>query len=426
MTLYYAQGSPQLELTVDDCREALTEVLAQFTDRGRVLLVPPDYSRIDSQAGMLTGLLYDILGTRVTDVLPALGTHDVMTRTQIESMFPGLPLQLIREHHWRRDARLIGHVPGDFVANVTEGIYDRPWPVEVNHMIAERRHDLVISVGQVVPHEVIGMANYNKNLFVGTGGRAGINESHFIGAVYGMERMMGVADTPLRRILNYAQDNYCRDWPWLFVQTVISAREDGSLAIRGLYIGDDVECFLEASRLSVQVNFTVLDVAPKKFVVFLDEQKFHSTWLGNKAIYRTRMAIADGGELVVLAPGVREFGEDRQIDRLIYKYGYRTTPEILKAVDTNEDLRQNLSAAAHLIHGSPENRFQVTYCPGHLSKVEVEGVGYSYGDLKAMLDRYRPDRLQVGPNVVDGEEIYYIPKPALGLWASRDRVPQGV
>ncbi len=426
MTLYYAQGAPDLELSAEDCRQALVEVLERFSDRDRVLVVPPDYTRVDSQAGRLTSLLYELLGSRLTDVLPALGTHDMMSDSQIERMFAGVPRELFREHRWREDTVLLDHVPASYVAEVTEGIYDKPWPVEVNRMIAERSHDLVISVGQVVPHEVIGMANYNKNLFVGTGGREGINESHFIGAVYGMERMMGVADTPLRRILNYAQDNFCRGWPWLFVQTVVAANEDGSLAIRGLYIGDDVECFLKASELSVQVNFTVLETPPQKFVVYLDEHKFHSTWLGNKAIYRTRMAIADGGELVVLAPGVREFGEDRQIDRLIYKYGYRTTPEILKAVDDNEDLRQNLGAAAHLIHGSPENRFRVTYCPGHLSKAEIEGVGYGYGELSTMLDRYDPSRLRPGANVVDGEEVYFIPKPALGLWASKDRVPSGV
>lgn len=426
MTLYYAQGAPDLELSPADCRQALADVLEQFSDCHRVLVVPPDYTRVDSQAGMLTSLLYDILGARLTDVLPALGTHDMMSDGQIERMFAGVPRGLFREHRWRQDAVLLDQVPASYVAEVTEGIYDKPWPVEVNRMIADRSHDLVVSVGQVVPHEVIGMANYNKNLFVGTGGREGINESHFIGAVYGMERMMGVADTPLRRILNYAQDNFCDGWPWLFVQTVVSAKEDGTLALRGLYIGDDVECFLKASELSAQVNFTVLDTPPKKFVVYLDEQKFHSTWLGNKAIYRTRMAIADGGELVVLAPGVREFGEDRQIDRLIYKYGYRTTPEVLLAVEQNEDLRNNLGAAAHLIHGSSENRFRVTYCPGDLSKAEIEGVGYDYGELAEMLTRYDPAKLRPGPNMVDGEEIYFIPKPALGLWASRDRLPKVV
>ena len=423
MTLYYAQGSPDTELTTDDCRDALAATFGQLGDRQRTIIVPPDYTRLDSQAGMLTCLAHELLGDRVTDVLPALGTHDPMTEAQLDSMFPGLPKSLIRPHRWRTDVTEIGRVPSDYVTEVTEGIYTREWPVEVNRLLAERTHDLILSIGQVVPHEVIGMANYNKNLFVGTGGRRGINESHFIGAAYGMERMMGVADTPLRKILNYAQDNFCSDWPLLYVQTVVAAKPEGGLALRGLYIGDDVECFHRACELSTQVNFTALDQPPKKIVVYLDEAKFHSTWLGNKAIYRTRMAIADGGELIILAPGVSTFGEDREIDRLVYKYGYRTTPEVMQAVETNADLRQNLGAAAHLIHGSPENRFRVTYCPGHLSQAEIEAVGYEYADLDTMLKRYNPEQLKPGTNLVDGEEIYYVPKPALGLWASRDRVP---
>ena len=83
----------------------------------------------------------------------------------------------------------------------------------MNKLIGEGGHDLIVSIGQVVPHEVIGMANYNKNLFVGTGGAAGINESHFIGAACGMERMMGRANTPLRLILNSAQDRSVRPNP---------------------------------------------------------------------------------------------------------------------------------------------------------------------------------------------------------------------
>jgi hypothetical protein len=89
----------------------------------------------------------------------------------------------------------------------------------------------------------------------------------------------------------------------------------------------------------------------------------HSTWLGNKAVYRTRMAMADGGELIILAPGVKEFGEDHEIDRLIRKYGYRGTPATLAAVKANEELRNNLSAAAHLIHGSSEGRFNSPTAP---------------------------------------------------------------
>jgi nickel-dependent lactate racemase len=424
MTLFHAQGSPETELTESDCRQALESVFAQLGQPQRVIALPPDYTRVDSQAGMLTCLAHDLLGDRLDCVLPALGTHDPMTDAQLASMFPSIPKTMIRPHRWRTDVEQIGEVPADFVREATEGIYDKPWPVEVNQLIAARQHDLILSIGQVVPHEVIGMANYNKNLFVGTGGKNGINESHFIGAAYGMERMMGVADTPLRRILNFAQDTFCADWPLLYVLTVVGATNGGGLAIRGLFIGNDVECFTKASELSVQVNFTVLDEPPKKFVVYLDENKFHSTWLGNKAIYRTRMAIADAGELVVLAPGVETFGEDRQIDRLIYKYGYRTTPQIMEAVASNDDLRQNLGAAAHLIHGSPEGRFTVTYCPGHLSRSEVEAVGYQYGELDAMLEKYNPAELIPGPNLVDGEEVYYVPKPALGLWASKDRLPK--
>lgn len=95
---------------------------------------------------------------------------------------------------------------------------------------------------------------------------------------------------------------------------------------RGVFIGDDEECFLKAAELSLEVNFELLDAPLDKVVVYLDPEEFKSTWLGNKSIYRTRMAIADDGELIVLAPGVARFGEDKRIDELIRKYGYRTTP----------------------------------------------------------------------------------------------------
>ena len=134
------------------------------------------------------------------------------------------------------------------------------------------------------------------------------------------------------------------------------------------------------------------------------------------------MAIADGGDLVVLAPGVKEFGEDGEIDRLIRKYGYVNTDNVLAAVKENEDLRENLSAAAHLIHGSSENRFTITYCPGHLSREEIEGVNFTYADLAQTMKRYDPEKLTDGWNVLpDGERIYFVSNPALGLWSFRDR-----
>lgn len=423
MTLYYAAGSPDSELTDSQLQAALVQCLQRLGPRQRVLALPPDFTRFNSRGGQLTCMLYDYLGERLVDVMPALGTHVPMPAWQLDKMFPTLPKSLIREHRWRDDVVTVGEVPAEFVSQVTEGIWSRPWPAQLNKLVWQGGHDLIVSLGQVVPHEVIGMANYNKNLFVGTGGSQGINESHFIGAAYGMERMMGRADTPLRRILNYAQDQFCRRLPLLFVLTVVGTKARGELATRGLFIGDDHECFQRACELALQVNFTTLHKELRKVIVHLDPEEFHSTWLGNKAIYRTRMAIADGGQLVVLAPAVQTFGEDPQIDRLIRKYGYRTTPEILRFMRENEDLQQNLSAAAHLIHGSSEGRFQITYCPGRLSRDEIEGVGYQYGDLAALLQRYPPEELNDGWNTrPDGEEVYFIRNPALGLWAHAHRL----
>jgi nickel-dependent lactate racemase len=422
MTLYYSSGNAETELSSDDLQQALASSLRQLGPRHRVLAIPPDFTRFHSQAGRITCLLHQQLGDRLTDVLPALGTHDPLADWQRERMFPGIPAQRFRRHDWRDDVVTIGHVPAPFVERVSEGIWNKPWPAQLNRLVWHGQHDLIISVGQVVPHEVIGMANYNKNLFVGTGGSQGINESHFIGAVYGMERMMGRTNTPLRMILNEAERLFCSHLPRLYVLTVIGQNERREPVIRGLFIGDDTVCFEQAAELSRQVNFTILDEQPHRIVAYLNPEEFHSTWLGNKAIYRTRMLIADEGELIVLAPGVKSFGEDRQIDQLIRKYGYRTTPEILRMVRENQDLTENLSAAAHLIHGSCEGRFRITYCPEHLTRDEVESVGYDYAPLDEMLAKYDPRRLDDGWNDLPTERIYFVRNPALGLWACRGRI----
>jgi nickel-dependent lactate racemase len=276
----------------------------------------------------------------------------------------------------------------------------------------------------VVPHEVIGMASYTKNILIGTGGRESINRSHYLGAVYGMERIMGRAENPVRAVLNYASERFLRKLPIVYVHTVVGRRAGGGLAVRGLYIGDDIECFLAAAALSLQVNFEIVEEPMRKAVVYLDPSEFHSTWIGNKAVYRTRMALADNAELIILAPGVREFGEDPGIDKLIRKYGYHGTPATLKAVTENPELANDLSAAAHLIHASSEGRFKITWCPGHLTEEEITGVGYAYGDLKTMLARYDPRALRHGANQVEGEEIFFIANPGLGLWAHPSRLSQ--
>ncbi len=420
--IYYAKGSVNEVLTEKDLSQALFSALEKLGTKKKVLAIPPDYTRYHSHAGMLTSLIYDYYLETLTDILPALGTHAAMSEKEIAHMFQGVPQNLFRVHNWRNDLVTLGEVPSEYISKVSEGKLNYNWPAQVNKLLVEGNFDLILSIGQVVPHEVVGFANYTKNIFVGTGGKEGINKSHFLGAVYGMERMMGRADTPVRRVLNYAGDNFAKHLPIVYVLTVVGKDAEGKLAVRGLFIGDDNETFEKAAELSLKVNFEMVEEPLKKVVVYLDPSEFKSTWLGNKSVYRTRMAIADGGELIVLAPGLKEFGEDKTIDSLIRKYGYVTTPEVLKYVEEEEDLKNNLSAAAHLIHGSSENRFKITYCPGHLTKEEIEGVNFSYADLTEMMKRYNPEKLKDGFNIMaDGEEIFYISNPALGLWAYKDR-----
>ena len=425
--IFYENGSIDIELTSEDLKKGLFEALEKMGKRYKVLAIPPDYTRLPSRAGELTEYAWQFYGDALTDVLPALGTHSPMTAHQIDHMFGSMPASLIREHDWRNDVVTIGYVPAEFVKEVSGGAVDFPWPAQVNKVLLEGNFDLILSIGQVVPHEVVGMANYNKNIFVGTGGVEGINKSHFVGAAYGMERMMGHADTPVRRIFNYASDHFTQNLPIVYVQTVVGLdKSDGKIKCRGMFIGDDYEVFDKAAKLALKVNFDLMDKPLKKIVVYLDPTEFKSTWLGNKSVYRTRMAIENGGELIVLAPALKEFGEDREIDRLIRKYGYFGTPQTLKACDDNEELRNNLSAAAHLIHGSSEGRFSITYCPGkgaeNLTQTEIESVGFNYADIDEVTAKYNPEKLKDGFNIMpDGEEIFYISNPALGLWAFKER-----
>ena len=421
--LYYARGSRQDIITPEEAREALSGVFRTLGPRKRVLAIPPDFTRFNSSAGPLTEMVFDWYGDALTDVMPALGTHSPMTDAQISAMFGRVPRDRFRVHDWRHDVVTVGEVPAEYVREVSEGRVDYSWPAQVNKLLLDPSFDLILSIGQVVPHEVIGMANYTKNIFVGVGGSSGINLSHYLGATYGMERIMGRAKSPVRDVMEYARTHFIPQLPIVYVQTVMAKDPvTGGMAMKGLFIGDDFECFRRAAELSLETNFIMVDRPLKKCIVWLDPDEFKSTWLGNKSIYRTRMALADGAELIVLAPGVKEFGEDPDIDALIRKYGYKGTPHTLEATRANRELQDNLSAPAHLIHGSSEGRFRITYCPGPgMTREEIEGVGFDYAPLDEMMERYDVPSLKDGWNTVGGEDVYYISNPALGLWAHPDR-----
>jgi len=410
----------------DELRGLVFRCLEKAGTLKRVLILPPDHTRLNSMAGPITAMVYEKLtaeGVQV-DILPTLGTHNPMTEAQLRMMFgESIPLDVFKVHDWRNEVVCKGTISGEMLSELSGGKVDYTVGVEVNKMLFDD-YDLILSIGQVVPHEVVGMANYTKNVVVGAGGSDIINKSHFLGAVCNMETILGQTDTPVRRLFNHAVETYLSDLPITYMLTVMEQDYDsGEMHMRGFYAGEDEACYTEACKLARAVNITLLDREPTKVVVYLDPHEFQSTWLGNKAVYRTRMAIADGGELIVLAPALKEFGEDPTIDKLIRKFGYCGTPATLKAVEEDEELRNNLGAAAHLIHGSSEDRFEITYCPGlEMTLEEVESVGFKAVAYDEMTARYNPDEFKDGFNTLpDGEEIFYISNPALGLWAYREK-----
>ena len=412
-------------------REEIARALAaslEGKNLKHVLIIPPDFTRFHSNAGLITNIYYHMLRERgvEVDILPALGTHVPVTREEAAAMFGDVPFERFIVHDWRHDVVQLGEISSDFLAEISEGLWKEPMQVEINRLVMDEKYDLILSVGQIVPHEVIGMAGHTKNLFVGVGGSDMINKSHMLGAVYGMERMMGRDHTPVRQVFDYAWKKYLAERPLLFVLTVCTA-PGGQIHTHGLFIGEERDALEAAIKLAQEKNMDFVEHGLKKCVVYLDPSEFRTTWLGNKSVYRTRMAMADGGELLVLAPGIKRFGEDMQVDALIRKYGYRGRLHTLEKFNEqeNQDLRDNMGAAAHLIHGSSDGRFTITYAVKNISQEEIRSVGFQAADYDAMAARYNPETLTYGYNTLpDGEEIFFIPNPALGLWINRERFAQ--
>lgn len=426
MEHFVYENSPE-GLSREEIRTALLESIEGRTLKN-VLILPPDFTRFHSNAGYITNVYYHALTERgcEVDILPALGTHVPVTREEAAAMFGDIPYEKFIPHNWRTDVVKLGEVPASYLEEITEGLWHESVSVEINRRVMDEKYDLILSVGQVVPHEVIGMANHSKNLFVGVGGSDMINKSHMVGAVYGMERMMGKDHTPVRKIFDYGMEHFLKERPILFILTVCTA-PNGETRTHGLFVGDTRRVLEAAIELSQKRNIDFVPTGIKKCVVYLDPEEFKSTWLGNKSVYRTRMAIADGGELLVLAPGIERFGEDAQVDKLIRKYGYRGRLHTLEMFEKpeNQDLRDNMGAAAHLIHGSSDGRFTITYAVKNITRREIESVGFQAADYEETVQRYDPQKLHYGYNTMpDGEEIYFIPNPALGLWINKERFEQ--
>jgi nickel-dependent lactate racemase len=415
-------SAQQLEsLMGQTVREARKRICAKPK---RVLLLPPDITRAHSGAGRLTEILYNLLrGEADVHVIPTLGQHVPHTPEENRRMFGSIPNERIHAHDWRGGCVSVGEISADFVKQVTRGAADWSMPVVLNRMLMEEPWDLIIHVGHVVPHEVLGFANHNKNYFIGLAGKELICSSHMAAACCGIENNLGTLTTPVRECFNKAEEDYLGHMPAVYVQIVMARNAQGELVHTGLYVGDKQDTYLEAARQSREQNITILEEPLEKVVCVMQGDEFFSTWVANKAIYRTRMALADGGELVIIAPGLKRFGEQPEVDALIRKYGYAGTPKVMEYYRRDPVLHDFAHAAAHLIHGSSEGRFSITYAPRELSKAEIEGVHFRHADLNETLANYPPEKLKEGFNTMpDGERIYFIPTPSAGLWATRAKL----
>jgi len=419
-------------LTDQQIQEVVTRTIAEAHTRiggtfNRVLLLPPDLTRAHSRVGYVTELFYKALMAENPKcdihVIPTLGQHVPHTEEENKWMFGSIPNERIHAHDWRKTVKTIGTVPAEYVKETTGGAADWEIPVELNTMLLDEKWDLIINLGHVVPHEVLGFANHNKNYFIGIAGKEMICAAHIAAAVYGIENNLGCLITPLRACFNYAEDKYLGHLKDLYVQIVMKRDENNKLVMCGLFVGDDLETYLEAARLSKSENITTFEKPIKKVVAVMQADEFRSTWVANKAVYRTRMVIADGGELLIIAPGLERFGEQPEVDDLIRKYGYTGTPRILGLYKTEADMKEIPHGVAHLIHGSSEGRFTIRYAPGHLTKADIEQVGYEYADLAETQKRYDPATMKEGWNTMpDGEEVFYISTPSAGLWATEAKL----
>ncbi len=390
----------------------------------QVLLLPPDITRMHSGAGWITEWFFQRLtGEADVHVIPTLGQHEPHTPEQNRAMFGSIPNERIHPHDWRGGVTYVGEVSAEYVKQATGGAADWAFPIWLNTMLMTQPWDLIINIGHVVPHEVLGFANHNKNYFIGLGGKETICASHMAAACCGIENNLGNLVTPVRQCFNKAEEDFLGHLPDLYVQVVLARNDAGDLVHTGVHVGDDLETYLAAARQAREENITVLDEPLDKVVCVMQGDEFFSTWVANKAVYRTRMALADGGELLILAPGLKRFGEQAEVDALIRKYGYCGTPRVMEQYRTNADMQDLAHATAHLIHGSSEGRFTITYAPGHVTREEIEQIGYRYADLNEMLARYPVEQLKEGfHTTADGERFFFIPTPSAGLWATREKL----
>lgn len=370
----------------------------------RVLAIIPDKTR-DDNTHVLFPIASEFLsrrGVAAFDALVAQGTHPPMSQSQKLSKigcdeFSG---QLF-DHRWDDPEELItlGELSVETVRELTNGLIETGVPVSINKLLGPGIYDTVLVFGATVPHEVAGFAGGAKYFFPGVAGPELTHTTHWLGALAGIENIIGRVDTPTRRLIEAATDLI--DARIISLNTVVSRRSDDELMTYALYTGDIREAFRRAAEVSRQVHIRYTGRKYKRVIALLDPH-YDELWVGGKASYKLGAIIEEGGELIIYAPHLTRLSETH--GALIEKYGYAPLESVRDMLGVSQELRENLCIAAHLAHVAYEGRFKITMATG-LDEETCRRVNLGYMDYRGFEIREDQDTLIVKDA---GRDLYQV------------------
>ena len=353
---FVGTGSPEGDLSRTDLRAILEQSLLRVAPGARVLSIIPDKTR-DDNTDILFPIATEILQARQIsqfDALVAQGTHVPMTdeekRSKIganENSVPGLGH--VYDHQWNVPEELvtIGELSAARVTELTGGLITKAVPVNLNRRLGPGVYDTVLIFSATVPHEVAGFAGGAKYLFPGVAGPDLTHATHWLGALAGIENVIGRVETPTRHMIEAAADFVAAQI--ITLNSVITREEDNRLRTHALFAGDFRGAFRRAAEVSREIHIKYTGRKYQRVVALLDEH-YDELWVGGKASYKLGGIIEAGGELIIYAPHLRSISETH--GRLIEKYGYAPLDRVREMVALSTELQNNLAVAAHLAHVS--------------------------------------------------------------------------
>ncbi len=354
-------GDPDHTLTSDDVRRLLMEGLppADWANQ-RVLVIVPDNTR-SGPIGPVFAQLHELMtsgaqagGQTVAqiDVLIALGTHMALSREQmahrldvpvdeLETRYPGVR---IFNHEWEKEETFVslGEISADEIEELSNGLLRETVDVRINKLVLE--YDLVLILGPVFPHEVVGFSGGNKYFFPGVSGPEVINFTHWLGAVMTSYEIIGSGYTPVRAVIDRAASLI--PTPSRCVALVVTGDD-----LAGLYVGTPKEAWEAASQLSAQVHVRYLE-HPVKRVLSIMPPLYDDIWTAAKGMYKLEPVVAEGGEVVIYAPHIDEISYTH--GRVLDEIGYHVRDYFLKQWDRFKDYPAGVLAHSTHLRGIGE------------------------------------------------------------------------